>query len=109
MKNQVPISTMFFLTHFRSVRYAEKIGTKHMRVKCAQQTKLTLKEVTFSVRLKNKQSGELRRYPLTDLMRTSRNKLPQRHQDTKRNLWLIFIFASLCLGGVNVLPKNAKK
>jgi hypothetical protein len=27
------------------------------------------------------------------------NKLPQRHQDTKRNRCLIFIFASWCLGG----------
>jgi hypothetical protein len=29
-----------------------------MRVKCAHHTKLALKEVIFSVRLKNKQSGE---------------------------------------------------
>ena len=48
-------------------------------------------------------------FPKHFLTRTSRNKLPQRHQDTKRNLWLIFIFASLCLGGVNILLQNAQK
>jgi len=56
-----------------------------------------------------KESGELGKGVNTDAVsEINRNKLPQRHQDTKRNLWLIFIFASLCLGGVNVLPQNAK-
>ena len=33
------------------------------------------------------------------LTRTSRNRLPQKHQDTKGNLWLKSFFESLCLGG----------
>jgi hypothetical protein len=32
------------------------------------------------------------------------NKLPQRHQNKRQNIWLIFIFASLCVSGVNVWP-----
>ena len=37
----------------------------------------------------------------------AQNKLPQRHQATKSaSGGLIFILASLCLGGVNVLPQN---
>jgi hypothetical protein len=27
----------------------------------------------------------------------------------KENLWLLFIFASWCLGGVNILPPKAQK
>jgi len=30
------------------------------------------------------------------LTRTSRNRLPQRHQDTKKSFWLIFSSSSLC-------------
>jgi hypothetical protein len=32
-----------------------------------------------------------------------------RHKAKRVTLWLIFIFASLCLGGVNILPQNAQK
>jgi hypothetical protein len=32
-----------------------------------------------------------------------------RHKAKRVTFWLIFIFGSLCLGGVNVLPQNAKK
>jgi hypothetical protein len=36
-------------------------------------------------------------------------KWPQRHQDTKQNCLLKFIFVFWCFGGENALPQNAQK
>jgi hypothetical protein len=45
---------------------------------------------------------------ISDKLEQIATKAP-RHKAERVTLWLIFIFGSLCLGGVNVLPQNAKK
>ena len=59
-----------------------------------------------ALHLKTKCVGILK--PNPDKPEKIATKAP-RHKAKRVTFWLIFIFASLCLGGVNVLPQNAKK
>jgi hypothetical protein len=59
----------------------------------------------FESRWFNEKSSFNRRNP--DEPEQIATKAP-RHKAKRVTFWLIFIFASLCLGGVNVLPQNAK-
>jgi len=48
---------------------------------------------------------EFTSYPNPDKPEQIATKAP-RHKAKRVTFWLIFIFASLCLGGVNVLPRT---
>jgi hypothetical protein len=46
--------------------------------------------------------------PNPDKPKQMATKAPS-HKAKRVTFWFIFIFASLCLGGVNILPQNVQK